>query len=287
MAGTGSETTNSNGFQKPSWLHVNANGTFYVCDQQNNRVQMWTNGAKNGTTVTGSSASVQSSTSTLLRQPLILTFDNNGFMYVNDQGNNRVQRYSPNSLNGTTVAGQAGGGSNALNGLHNPTGIDVDDNSNLYIADTGNNRLMLWTPNATNGSILISNNLMRNVYGLVLASGSSNKVYLSSQGQHSIYLWTFNASAPNVTLTQVDDNPNTLNNPSGIILDPYGNLYVADKENNRVVMYCVNSTVGITVVGGSGSTPTLDHPIAIGFDSNLNLYVGTDDGDNVVRYALL
>ncbi len=285
MAGTGSNTANSNGFRLPSWLYVDANGTLYVCDQQNNRVQMWINGAASGVTVAGDSTGAQGSTSTFLQQPVSHTFDDNGFLYVSDQQNNRVQRYPPNSLNGTMVAGQGGGGSNALNGLNNPAGIDVDNKSNLYIADTGNNRLVVWAPNATNGTILINNNLIGQVYGLLLAPGSSNQVYLSSQSQHSIYLWTFGASTPNITLTQVSGTPNILNNPSGITLDPYGNLYVADRDNNRVVMYCVNSTVGITVV--NGNTPALNHPIGVGFDSNLNMYVGTREGDNVVRYALL
>jgi sugar lactone lactonase YvrE len=249
---------------------------------------MWTKNATSGVTVAGDSGGTQGSTSILLKQPSAVTFDDNGFMYVSDQGNNRVQRYPPNSLNGTMVAGQGSGGSAAPNGLNNPTGIDVDNNSNLYIADTGNKRVMLWTPNATNGSILISSNLINDVYGLVLVPGSSNQVYLSNQGgSNSIYLWTFSASAPDVTLTQVSGTYNTLNNPSGITLDPYGNLYVADRGNSRVVMYCVNSTVGIVVVGGTGSTPVLNQPIAVGFDSNLNLYVGTDNGDNVVLFTLL
>jgi sugar lactone lactonase YvrE len=288
VAGTGVDTAASNGFKHPSWLHVDANGTLYVCDQTNNRVQMWTNGATSGVTVAGDSAGNPGSTSILLKQPSIVTFDDNGFMYVSDSQNNRVERYPPSSLTGTMVAGQGGGNSAALNGVNSPTGIDIDNNSNLYIADTGNKRVMLWTPNATTGSILISNNVLNNMYGLVLAPGSSNQVYLSNQGgSNSIYLWTFGASNPDVTLTQVSDTHNTLNNPSGIILDPYSNLYVADRDNKRVVMYCVNSTVGIVVVGATGSTPVLNQPIAVGFDSNLNLYVATDAGDNVVLFALL
>jgi sugar lactone lactonase YvrE len=287
VAGTGSDTTASNGFKQPSWLYVNANGTLYVCDQGNNRVQMWTKNATSGVTVAGDSGGNQGSTSTLLKQPSTVTFDDNGFMYVSDSGNNRVQQYPPSSLIGTTVANPLGGTTNALTDLKSPSGIYVDNNSNLYIADTGNKRVMLWTPNATSGSILISNNVLDQMYGLVLVPGSSNQVYLSSQNKNSVYLWIFGASNPNVTLTQVNDSTNTLNHPSGITLDPYGNLYVADRDNKRVVMYCVNSTVGIVVVGATSSTPTLNQPIAVGFDSNLNLYVATDAGDNVVLFALL
>ncbi len=288
MAGTGADTTASTGFKKSTWLYVDANGTFYVCDQGNNRVQMWTKNATSGVTVAGDSGGTAGSTSTLLKQPSAVTFDDNGFMYVSDSQNNRVQRYPPSSLTGTMVAGQGAGGSAALNGLNNPIGIDLDNNSNLYIADAANKRVMLWTPNATTGSILINSNTLDHLYGLVLVPGSSSQVYLSTQGgSNSIYLWAFGASTPNITLTQVSGTPNNLNNPSGMIIDPYGNLYVADEGNNRVVMYCVNYTVGFVVVGGTGSTPVLNQPIAVGFDSNLNMYVATDNGDNVVLFTLL
>ncbi len=289
MAGTGTDSTASNGFKHTSWLYIDANATLYVCDQINNRVQMWTNGSTSGVTVAGSSTGAGGSSSTLLQQPSAVTFDNNEFMYVSDSGNNRVQQYPPNSLTGTTIAGQTGGGSNALNGLHNPAGIAVDSNSNLYIADANNQRVMLWAANATTGSILISSSVFgNNLYGLILVPGSSNQVYLSSTGgPPAIYLWTFNASSPDATLTQVSGTPPALGQPSGMALDPYGNLYVADMNNNRVVMYCVNSTVGTIVVGGAGSTPALNHPIDVAFDSNLNMYVSTKEGDNVVRYALL
>jgi sugar lactone lactonase YvrE len=289
VAGTGSDTTNSSGFKTPSWLYIDANNTLYICDQQNNRIQMWTNGSSNGVTVAGNNTGTSGTNTTLLKQPFAVTFDDNGFMYVSDQGNNRVQRFPPNSLNSTTVAGQADGSSpNGLNSLKSPSGIAVDNNSNLYIADTGNHQIVVWAPNATNGSILIANGNLDQVYGLLLVPGSSNQVYMSTQGgTHSIYLWTFNASTPNVTLTAVSGTPNNLANPSGIALDPYGNLYVADRDPGRVVMYCVNATTGTTVVGGTGSTPALNKPIAVGFDSNLNMYVLTGTGDTVVRYALV
>ncbi len=94
---------------------------------------------------------------------------------------------------------------------------------------------------------------------------------MSTQGSpNSIYLWTFGASTPNITLTQTSSNPNILSEPSGIALDPYSNLYVADKKNNRVVIYYVNSTIDITVVIGTGSTYAFNNPIPSVFDCSSN-----------------
>ncbi|CAF1299245.1 unnamed protein product [Adineta steineri] len=204
-------------------------------------------------------------------------------MYVVDNGNNRVQRFAPGSTSGTTVAGTTAS-TNALTDLKQPTAIDIDSNSNLYILDMGNTRLVDWTQNATNGTLLISDNSLNNDYDIIIMPNSSNQVYICDQDGHAIYLWTFGASTPSVTLQTVNDSQhNSLNNPTGIVLDPYGNLYVADRDNNRVVMFCVNSTVGIVVAEDNNSVPSLKSPVALAFDSDLNLYLLSIDSDQVVK----
>ncbi|CAF2852635.1 unnamed protein product [Rotaria sp. Silwood2] len=72
-----------------------------------------------------------------------------------------------------------------------------------------------------------------------------------------------------------------------MVFDPYGNLYIVDSDNDRVVMHCANSTVGIVVAGGSSTTPDLDKPTAVALDSNLNLYVAVSGGTKVTEFAWL
>ena len=71
----------------------------------------------------------------------------------------------------------------------------------------------------------------------------------------------------------------------GIFLDPYDNLYVADTNNNRVVMFCANSTVGTVAVGGTGTTPSLNQPMDVVVDSDLNLYVITQVNSQVIKFS--
>lgn len=290
MAGTGTAAgaATNNTFKTPTWLYVNENGTLYVCDQGNNRIQMWTKNAANGITVAGDSGGTSGTTSALLKNPFAVTLDNNGFIYVSDQGNNRVQKFAPNSLTGTTVAENNCTPPSTLKCL-SPSGIAIDDSSNIYVADTVNKQLVVWTPNATTGNILISDATFANAYGLIFLPNSSNQVYYSTQGgTNSIYWWTFNASSANSSFNQVDTSSNTLKSPGGIALDSYGNLYIADKAANTVVMYCGNetgitSTIGTTVINDT----TLKTPIGIAFDSDLNMYVARGDGTYVVRYSRL
>ena len=279
IAGTGGSGSSSKQFSSPECIYIDANDTLYICDHFNDRIQMWTKGAVNGLTVVD--ASLQGD------HPVALTFDKNGYLYISSHNNERVLRYNPDFTNSTTVAGQNGVTSTALDALNYPIGVDVDENLNLYIADSRNRRVMKWEPNATSGTIVVGGASTPRFHGLLLSPYSSDAVYLSSETDDSVYLWTFGASAPSVTLTSVNSTTSSLNRPSGIKHDLYGNLYVADQGNERVVMYCANTTLGKVVVGDTGSTPALNKPIDVGLDSNLNLYVVDERDDIVVKYARL
>jgi hypothetical protein len=278
VAGTTSSGSNANQLDQPSCLYIDDNNTLYICDYNNHRIQKWVQGATSGMTVAGSSAGTQGSSSTLLKNPLDLTFDQNGYMYVADSGNNRVQRFAPNSTNGTTILSSSY--------LSNPTAIDIDNNSNIYIVDEGHTRVVWWAQNATNGTVVISDSTLNNVFGIRLTPGSLNQVYMSDYGSSEIHLWTFGASSQDSSLSTVNDSShNALKDPWGIIFDPYDNFYVADSGRDRVVMYCINSTTGMVVAVDSGGTPSLKQPVAVAFDSNLNMYVATQQDDQVVKLS--
>ncbi|UJR29473.1 hypothetical protein I4U23_010685 [Adineta vaga] len=286
VAGSVLSGSTSNQLDNPYCLYIDINDILYICDYDNHRIQKWIPNATNGTTIAGNSSGNPGSTSSLLRLPFDLTFDTNGYLYVADSGNNRVQCFPPNSLNGTTVAG-TGLLSSASNGLNHPTAVLVDNNFDLYVLDEGNTRLMRWSPNAINGTTLIDDINLNYVFDFLFVSGSSNQVYLSDNGASKIRLWTFNSSTENGFLQTVNSSTTIIINQRGLVYDPYGNLYVADTPNNRIVMFCGNSTVGIVVAKYSSGVPTVYGPTSVAFDSNLNLYVANMYSDNVVRFSRL
>ncbi|CAF1577516.1 unnamed protein product, partial [Adineta ricciae] len=81
-------------------------------------------------------------------------------LYVADYGNNRIQLFRPDELNGTTVAGNTS--INTTISLYNPTGITFDAEDNIYIVDKGNQRIVVSGPTGfrcllgCNGSGLLS-----------------------------------------------------------------------------------------------------------------------------------
>ncbi len=78
---------------------------------------------------------------------------------------------------------------------------------------------------------------------------------------------------------------NQLYYPTGIALDPAGDLYVSDMYNHRIQRWKPGATVGITAAGGNGfgyDSSQLEEPGKIDIDSQGNLYIA-DTGNNRIQ----
>ncbi len=85
--------------------------------------------------------------------------------------------------------------------------------------------------------------------------------------------------------------PSLLNRPAGIALDGNGNLYVADQDNNRIMMFPPNAasgSPGVQVAGtgtrGNGSDE-LNKPAGITIDGSGNLYVADTENHRIQKFA--
>jgi sugar lactone lactonase YvrE len=158
---------------------------------------------------------------------------------------------------GKGASGYSGDGATATNaGLNLPCGVAVDSSGNLYIADTDNERIRKVAAN-----------------GIITTVAGKGAAGYSGDGGPAT-----NAS---------------LNLPYGAALDAFGNLYIADRSNNRIRKVAANGI--ITTVAGNGSgtyagdggpatNASLDYPIGAAFDAAGNLYVA-DSGNNCIRKA--
>jgi hypothetical protein len=96
--------------------------------------------------------------SNLLDWPTGLALDLSNALYIGDYNNNRVQKFLPGILNGATVAGQSDGTQNRTpETLSFPAGVLVDYSGNLYVTDSGNSRVQLWSSGASSGSTVVGN----------------------------------------------------------------------------------------------------------------------------------
>ena len=82
-------------------------------------------------------------------------------------------------------------------------------------------------------------------------------------------------------------NSSQLNYPMGITLDPWQNLYVADRTNSRIQLFCNGSTSGITIAGNTTVGTTFGIVSDVKLDSQLNLYVVDTNNHRVMKFLKL
>lgn len=87
-----------------------------------------------------------------LFEPFGITLDYTSALYIADSFNNRVQKYTRDASFGVTVASKMNGSSNGTStDLNFPSDITVDSDGAVYITDTFNYRLQLWTSGSSAG----------------------------------------------------------------------------------------------------------------------------------------
>ena len=249
-------------------------GNLWVVDTNNNRVLKYAAPITTGeaaTVVVGQGSfttNTAGTTATTLFTPTGISFDSAGNLWVVDFGNNRVLEYAAPITTGeaaTVVLGQAGFttgtvGTSATT-LFTPNGISFDSAGNLWVVDSGNNRVLKYAAPITTGEAAT----------VVIGQGS------------------FTGATPGTTST-------TFHLPNGISFDSAGNLWVTDEFNNRVLEYPAPIKTGeaaTVVVGQAGFTTgtfgttatTLSSPRTSAFDSAGNLWVADRDNNRALEYA--
>jgi len=268
-------------------LAVGLDGSFnlYIADYLNHRIREVT--ASNGdiATYAGTGATIPQegdggpAATAALYQPLSEAFDGLGDVLIADAGNNRVQEIAAAShtqfgISMTagdvyTVAGNASGhagisgdgGLARLAYLSGPEAVAVDAAGNLFIDDTGNNRIQEVSAGTGNIS--------------TVAGSASGTAGISGDGHAA-------TSA-------------LLSSPQSVALDAAGDIYIADTDNNRIqkvyasggqswgqsmtagdIYTIAGSATGSSGTSGDGRSATsalLSGPLGVAVDAAGNLYI--------------
>jgi hypothetical protein len=138
--------------QEPTGMFLDVQTmTIWIADTYNDQIVKWPNSSTR-TVVCGSYGSGSSQ----LNSPRGLYVDTSSgnIIYVADTRNHRIQMWVPGATSGVTVAGITNYYGNGLNQLWSPQTLIVDTSKNMFIVDTGNNRIMRWTVGAISGMVV-------------------------------------------------------------------------------------------------------------------------------------
>jgi len=261
-------STLNTGLLSPTSGVLDSAGNFYFADTGNNEVKKIAAGATTATVVAGNGTAGYLgdsglATSAELKAPAAITLDAAGDIYIADTGNSVVRFVSATTGNistfaGTGTAGYAGDGAAAISAqLTKPAGLAVDASGDLYIADTGNNRLR------------------------EVVSGTINTVAGNGTAGYT--------DASGVALSA------EFTGPEGLALGPDGSINIADTGNNVIRKYTPSAGTIASIAGTGGTSgykgdngaatgAELSAPSAVALDAAGNLYIA-DTGNNAVRFV--
>jgi sugar lactone lactonase YvrE len=299
----------------------------FVMDDVNNRVLRFLPGTFDAVEVLGQ----DSMTSTLpgtsdatFSEPLGCAVDKQDNLYISDLINNRVMFFPKGSVNATRVYGQTNfstsfGGCNARN-FNSPIGIALDSNGNLFVADTSNNRVVVFPPGSTTPSNVIGQGSFdscgSNREGEVGANTLSHPVDVVVDDQDGIFIVdsantrvlyyplgaatpasggaTLAYGQPNLNSTTSETSQTTITWPTAVAYDKMRSVLYVAQNSNRVSTFNIGDGVNQIQVFGQKtftsssqgtSAETFFNPAGMIVDRLGRLYVADASNNRVVRYG--
>ncbi|CAF3231159.1 unnamed protein product [Rotaria sp. Silwood2] len=252
VAGNGTPGNSPSQLRLPKGVAVDQMGAIIVADGGNFRIQRFPFGSTVATTV------AINSSANLLGDMRDLHIDVNNNIYITDSDYSRVVKFYPNNENGVILAGNSGAGS-AAHQLQGSYGNFIDGNDTLYVADSGNHRVQMWPAGATNGTTIagITNTpgsgLLRLKSPMQIIVDNNGYYYIADSGNNRIVKWTSNYAAGGTCIAgctgSVGNASNQLNTPRDLKFDASGNLYVSDRDNNRVQKFMLEIQANCSISG--------------------------------------
>ena len=294
----GAPSNQSNQFNNPWGLALTYENTIYVVDRYNNRVQKYLRGSLNGTIVAGQANATTCPSYQCLSKPSSIALDDDENLFISEEGNHRVVSWKKDAIIGELLAGTGGYGS-GNNQFKTPYNIFRESQSGtLYVSDNGNDRVMRYTEGSNTGVRVAggngrgSNTNQLNYPMGIYFESSSNSLIIANTLANNIVRWRIGDS--NWTLVTGNRNgtrgnsPFSLYSPFALTIDPMGNMYVADSDNNRIQFFPRGQTEGRTIAGitgvlGSNST-LLRTSYSVVFDNQLNLYIADSWSNRVQKF---
>lgn len=256
--------------------------------------------------------------------PVGMAADASGNLFIADTGNSVIRKLTlaAEGWVSSTVAGLAGSpgnadGTNSEARFDYPTGVAVDTNGTVYVADQVNSTVRKITSAGTNwvvstiaglagnyGSANGTNSVARFYYPAGVAVDAAGSVYVADQINSTIRKltlvgsnnWSVTTIAGTAGANGSTDSTNSAARfywPSDLCVGGSGVLFVADTFNNTIRKivptgsnYAVSTICGVAGVSGSvdgtNSGALLDGPGGISLDSLGNLFVADSYG-SVIR----
>lgn len=203
--------------------------------------------------------------------PLYLAVDPSGDFYV---FNDEVQKFDTSGNLQSSYEATVPLANNALN---SPKSSAVDESGNLYVADTGNSRVLKFDTSGEFVSILGSNGSANGQFNAPtgITIDSSGNIYVLDAGNNRVQKFN-NQGIFDIKWGTAGSGTGQFNfagEPAQIALDGSNNVYVVDSGNNRVQKFSSTGTYVSHIGNGGSGNGQFSLPTGIDIDADGNIYV--------------
>ena len=140
VAGTGVSGSAPDQLRSPAGIYIDRQLNLYVADMNNDRIQKFSYGQRNGTTVVGNGSVGTMS----LNRPYAITMDGDGYLFIVELGSHRVIGSGPRGYRCVAACGGVNGSSASQ--LSSPVSVALNSFGSVFVMDRDNNRLQEFKP---------------------------------------------------------------------------------------------------------------------------------------------
>ncbi len=244
-------------FYEPWDVAVSSDGTVYVADTWNHRIQKFT---ADGQFISMWGYFATDNTPLAYWGPRGITVDADGNVYFADTGNKRIMVFDKDN----NFLAQIGTGGSDFGQFNEPVGIALDENNNLYVADTWNARVQVIVPDLElNTSTPLMSWNVEGWYG----ESTNNKPFIAVNAEGNVFVTDpegsliLEYSASGVLLHAWDIRgllDETITMPVDIEFADDGSMWVSDAASNMIYGYTISGKEEVEQVETAEVSPTQD-----------------------------
>jgi sugar lactone lactonase YvrE len=184
------------------------------------------------------------------------------------------------------VAGGNGYG-NRLNQFYDPSGLYVDDDQTVYVANRGNHRILAWKSGAMKGQVVAGGNgqgsgahQLSHPHDVIVDRETDSLIICDSSNDRVVRWSRRNGTSGETIISNISC--------AGLTMDENGYLYVTDQRKHEVRRYRRGESKGTVVAGGNGEGNRLDqlsNPRSVFVDRDHSVYVSEWENPRVMKWV--